>query len=185
MEPTPPDSPPARMARAFSVFVRRDMAAMGMLGFASGLPLAIKGQALQARLADAGMRPSEIGLFSLAGLPFVLKFLWAPLLDLVPPPGPLRHLGRRRGWLVIIQIVLMGLVAGLGQIDPRAHPLALGALAVLVAFAAASQDIVLDALRIEHFKADEQSSALALYVALYRIALLVAAAGTLAAVAGL
>lgn len=185
----PPSERPSpgapRWRDALGVYLSAGMGGMGLLGFVSGLPLAIKGQALQARMADSGMRPSEIGLFSLVGLPYVFKWLWAPLLDAVPPPGPLRHLGRRRGWLVPIQITLMILVAGLGLIDPRAAPWTLALMALAIAFASASQDIVIDALRIERFAAEAQAAALALYVAAYRVALLVAAAGTLALVAGL
>jgi len=185
-----PDSKPAiglprRILNSLTIFARAEMGAMAALGFSSGLPIAIKGQALQARMAEAGMRPSEIGLFSFAGLPYVLKFLWAPFLDALPAPWPFRHLGRRRGWLVCIQLALMAAVICLGLVDPRANPWGLAALAVLVAFTSASQDIVIDALRIERIPADSQSAALSVYVASYRIALLVAAAGTLAAVAGL
>ncbi len=171
--------------RAAQVYIQRNMAAMAALGFASGLPLAIKGQVLQARMADAGMRPSEIGLFSLAGLPFVLKFLWAPLLDILPPPGIFARLGRRRGWLVLIQLLLIGVVVALGLVDPRAAPWTVAVLALGVAFAGANQDIMIDALRIERLGAQDQAAGLAVYIAAYRIALLIAAAGTLAAVAGL
>jgi PAT family beta-lactamase induction signal transducer AmpG len=186
-----PDSPDASAGtkrgflQAAAVYLQRNMAAMAALGFASGLPLAIKGQVLQARMADAGMRPSEIGLFSLAGLPFVLKFLWAPLLDILPPPGIFARLGRRRGWLVLIQILLICAVFGLGLVDPHAAPWTVAALALCVAFAGANQDIMIDALRIERLSAQEQAAGLALYIAAYRMALLIAAAGTLGAVAAL
>ncbi len=146
------------------------------LGFASGLPLLLTYSTLSAWLATGGVRRAAIGTFALVGTPYAFKFLWAPLMDRVPPP---LGLGRRRGWGVTIQILLIGAILALGLCDPKHNLPLMAALAVLVAFLSASQDIVIDAWRVESLSSDEQAPGAALYQSGYRIGMLVAGAGGL------
>src|SRR5208337_2776378 len=106
------------------------------LGFASGLPLLLTFSTLSAWFATAGVSRAAIGAFALVGTPYAFKFLWAPLIDRLPPPIPL---GRRRGWGITIQIILIGAILGLGLCNPKHNLALMAALAVLVAFLSASQ----------------------------------------------
>ena len=146
------------------------------LGFASGLPLLLTYSTLSAWLATAGVRRAAIGTFALVGTPYAFKFLWAPLMDRVPPPLPL---GRRRGWGITIQILLMGAILGLGLCNPKHNLSLMAVLAVVVAFLSASQDIVIDAWRVESLHADQQAPGAAVIQSGYRIAMLVSGAGGL------
>ena len=146
------------------------------LGFASGLPLLLTYTTLAAWLATAGVSRARIGAFALVGIPYALKFLWAPLIDRIPPPIPL---GRRRGWGVTIQLALIAAVLALGCSDPR-HQLGLmSGLALLVAFLSASQDIVIDAWRVEMLTPAQQGPGAGMIQTGYRLAMLVAGAGAL------
>jgi PAT family beta-lactamase induction signal transducer AmpG len=146
------------------------------LGFASGLPLLLTYTTLSAWLATAGVSRARIGAFALVGTPYALKFLWSPLIDRLPPPLPL---GRRRGWGISIQLALIAAVLAMGRCDPR-HNLALMAgLALLVAFLSASQDIVIDAWRVEVLTPDQQGPGAGMIQTGYRIAMLAAGAGAL------
>lgn len=120
------------------------------LGFASGLPFLLTYSTLSAWLATSGVRRAAIGTFALVATPYAFKFLWAPLMDRIPPPIPL---GRRRGWGITIQILLIGAVLGLGLCNPKHNLPLMAALAVVVAFLSASQDIVIDAWRVESWRA--------------------------------
>ena len=147
-------------------------------GFASGLPLLLTNFTLQQWLSESGVSLRAIGATALIGLPYVLKFAWAPIFDRVRP-GPLARLGRRRGWLVPVQAALALALLALGRSHPP-HALALlAALAVAVAVLSASQDVLIDAWRIETYPASRQGNALAAYVWGYRLAMLVAQSGTL------
>jgi MFS transporter, PAT family, beta-lactamase induction signal transducer AmpG len=146
------------------------------LGFASGLPLLLTYSTLSAWLATAGVRRAAIGTFALVGIPYSFKFVWAPLMDRIPPP---LRLGRRRGWGITIQILLMGAVLGLGLCNPKRNLPVMAALAVLVAFLSASQDIVIDAWRVESLNKDQQAPGAAMIQSGYRIAMLVSGAGGL------
>jgi len=146
------------------------------LGFSSGLPLLLTYSTLSAWLATAGVRRAAIGTFALVGTPYAFKFLWAPLMDRVPPPLPL---GRRRGWGITIQILLMGAILGLGLCNPKHNLPLMAGLALLVAFLSASQDIVIDAWRVESLSADQQAPGAAMIQSGYRIAMLVSGAGGL------
>lgn len=146
------------------------------LGFASGLPFLLTYSTLSAWLATVGVRRAEIGTFALVGTPYAFKFLWAPLMDRVSPPLPL---GRRRGWGITIQILLIGAVLALGMCNPKRNLPEMAALAVLVAFLSASQDIVIDAWRVENLDADQQAPGAAMIQSGYRIAMLVSGAGGL------
>ena len=161
------------------------MLAILFLGFASGLPLALTGQTLAVWMTEAGVSLTAIGLFALVGLPYVVKFAWAPAVDAVRIPLLTAWLGRRRAWLIATQLALMAAIVALGGVDPVTAPLATAALALTVAFCSASQDIVIDAFRIESLAEDRQAAGMANYVAGYRVALLVSTAGMFEAVAWL
>ncbi len=155
------------------------------LGFGAGVPLPlVAGQVLRQWFTESGMSLAQIGLTALIGLAYAWKFVWSPALDAIRPPLPL---GRRRGWLVPIQLALIAALLGIALTDPRQGATLTVALAALVAFLSASQDIVVDAWRIEMLGEDEERQAwgLAAYVWGYRAALLVAGAGTLFLVAPL
>ncbi len=150
--------------------------AIGLFGFACGLPLPLSGFTLRYWLSESGVSLQAIGLTASIGLAYTLKFLWAPLLDRVRPlPG----LGRRRGWLLLIQPALALAALGLALGDPGGHPGRIALIAMLVAFLSASQDIVVDAWRIETYPPAAQGAALAAYVWGYRLAMLVAGAGVI------
>ena len=116
-----------------------------VLGFASGLPLALTGQAMQAWLSLEGVDVATIGFLSLVGLPYTFKFLWAPLMDRFDPP----FLGRRRGWLVLTQLALAGVLVLMADTSPKTSMQLFALLAVAVAFLSASQDVVIDAYRTD------------------------------------
>ena len=147
-----------------------------LTGFSSGLPLLLIGSTLQAWMKESGVDLTLIGIFSLVGLPYTLKFLWAPLLDRYVP----LHLGRRRSWMLIAQVMLGISIAAIGFSDPLSSPALVALLAFLVAFFSASQDIVLDAYRREFLADEELGLGSSLYINGYRIAMLVAGAGALA-----
>jgi PAT family beta-lactamase induction signal transducer AmpG len=168
-----------RLARAISVFWDRRVLIVLLLGFSSGLPLALSGSTLTLWMADAGVDIRAIGLYALVGIPYTIKFLWAPIVDAFRAPVLGRMLGHRRGWLVLSQLVLMGTIVFLGSLDPVNAPLMVALAAVIVATASATQDIVIDAFRVEYLDTDKQAAGMAWFVAAYRIALLVSTAGTI------
>ncbi len=145
------------------------------MGFVSGIPLLLTITLLQAWLTDEGISKSTIGLFALVGLPYSLKFLWAPIFDGVT----LSTFGRRRSWMLITQILLIITIIGLGMMDPAMNATNVAILAVLVAFSSASQDIVIDAYRRESLSDEEQTLGASAYVLGYRIGALAAGAGGL------
>lgn len=159
------------------IFLSGRMLTALMMGFSAGLPLLLAtGSVLQAWLSESGADLGTIGLFALVGLPYTLKFLWAPLLDrFVPISG----MGRRRGWLLLIQITLIVAIAGLGLTDPQQSLSGVILAAFLVAFFSASQDIVIDAYRRESLADDEQGLGASLYVNGYRVGLLLSSGGGL------
>lgn len=160
------------MTSIVGVFANRRMATVLSLGFASGLPLYLTGATLQAWLTDAKVDLPTIGRFSLVGLPYTVKFLWSPLLDAYRPPW----LGRRRGWALISQLGLAISLTVMAFLNPAQNLLAFGAVALVVAFCSASQDIVLDAYRTELLRPDELGAGAGVYVMGYRLAMLVSGA---------
>ena len=164
------------MKNWLSVYKDRRQLVILLQGFSSGLPLLLVYSTLSARLAQAGISRTTIGLLLLAQLPYNFKFLWAPLLDRLPPPLPI---GQRRGWAVTLQVLLMAAMIAMGAADPAADIGLLAALGVLVAFLSASQDIVIDAFRIEYLPPEAQGAGSAVTQSGYRIAMFVAGAGAL------
>ncbi|GAB1722074.1 MAG: muropeptide transporter [Nitrospira sp.] len=144
------------------------------LGFASGLPLDLTGGTLQAWLTEAGLDLTTIGLFAYVGLPYTLKFLWAPVMDRIVPPW----LGRRRGWMIVTQTGLAVALTLMALIGPAEGAQVFAALALAVAFLSASQDIVFDAYRTDVLKPEERGLGAATWVMGYRIAMI--ASGSLA-----
>ena len=145
------------------------------MGFVSGVPLLLTITLLQAWLTDEGISKSTIGLFALVGLPYSLKFLWAPIFDAIT----VSKLGRRRGWLLFTQTLLILSIIALGMTNPAMDPYNVALLALLVTFASASQDIVIDAYRRESLTDEEQTLGASAYVLGYRIGALAAGAGGL------
>ena len=143
-----------------------------LMGFSSGLPLLLIGSTLKAWMTDLTMDLTTIGFFSLVGLPYTLKFLWSPFLDRFTIPG----IGRRRGWALTAQVALIASLAALAFADPRHATGMVGALAMLIAFLSASQDIVLDAYRREILSNEELGLGSSLFVNGYRLAMLFAGA---------
>lgn len=151
------------------------MTAILLLGFASGLPFNLTASTLQAWLASAGIDIKTIGIFSLVGLPYSFKVFWAPLLDRYLPP----LLGRRRGWILIYQVALAIAIAAMGWMSPQKTPYLLGMIAVVVAILSASQDIVIDAYRVDVIPPTERALAAAATAFGYKSAAMFAGAFTL------
>ncbi|MGZ8260465.1 MAG: AmpG family muropeptide MFS transporter [Caldimonas sp.] len=164
---TPPPARGASIARLDRGALHR-LAAVTVLGFASGLPLALTGQAMQAWLTADGVDIATIGFLSLVGLPYTFKFLWAPLMDRFEPPW----LGRRRGWLVLTQLALAGAMFWMAATPPASALGAFALLAGLVAWLSASQDVVVDAYRTDLLAAPERGMGSSLNVLGYRLAMI-------------
>ena len=164
-----------KLLTSINPYLEKKMLITLSMGFVSGVPLLLTITLLQAWLTDEGISKSTIGLFALVGLPYSLKFIWAPLFDHFTVSG----LGRRRGWLLITQILLIVSIIILGMSDPAMNPFNVAVLATLVAFSSASQDIVIDAYRRESLTDEEQTIGASAYVLGYRIGALAAGAGGL------
>jgi PAT family beta-lactamase induction signal transducer AmpG len=161
---------------ALSVYADRRVVLILVLGFASGLPLLLVYSTLSAWLSLEHVDRTAVGLFALVQLPYLYKFLWAPLLDHVPPPLPI---GQRRGWGICIQLLLVASIVAMGTLSPTRSLFAMAVLATIVAFLSASQDVVIDAYRVELLGQDQQGAGGAVIQAGYRIAMLVSGAGAL------
>src|SRR5476651_2371921 len=164
---------------ALAVYLKPRVLIVLFLGFSSGLQLALSGATLLVWMRESGVDLGTIGLFALVGTPYTVKFLWAPLTDALDVPLLGRWLGRRRGWLVFTQILLMAAIVFLGSTNPAQAPGLVAVGALLVAAASATQDIVVDAFRVESLPENEQAAGMASYVAAYRIGMLVSTAGAL------
>src|SRR3954466_3170816 len=162
-----------------AVYRRPRLLAILFMGFSSGLPLALTAGTLSYWLADIRGSLTTIGYFSLVGISYNLKFLWSPLIDRMPIPFLTARLGRRRGWLLVIQFLLALAILALGMTDPRVDAVATALAAVVVAFLSASQDIVIDAYRIELLLPEEQGAGAAATQWGYRFGMLAAGAGAL------
>lgn len=170
----------ARLKEGVLIYSKAQILAVLLLGFASGLPLALTGGTLTFWLSEEGLTRTTIGLFAAVGTPYALKFLWSPLIDGLRVPGLTRRFGRRRSWMLVIQAALIGAIIALGLSNPAENIMQTAVLAVVLAFFSASQDIVIDAYRIESLTEDEQAAGAAALITGYRIAMLVSGGGSLA-----
>jgi PAT family beta-lactamase induction signal transducer AmpG len=166
-------------AETFVVYFQRRVLVVLLLGFSSGLPIILVGSTLQAWMTQNGIDIRTIGLISAVAVPYNIKFLWAPLVDTLEVPVLSPLLGRRRGWLLLTQVWLILAILLLGLCDPAASIAVIVVCAVFVATASATQDIVIDAFRIESLSESEQGAGMASYVAAYRVGALVSGAGAL------
>lgn len=153
-------------------FTNRRMAIVFLTGFSSGLPLALTGSTLKAWMRNLGLDLTTIQVFSLVGLPYTLKFLWAPLMDRYVPP----FLGRRRGWMLLTQVLLATFIAAIGFFNPVDSLGLVTILAVGIAFFSSSQDIAIDAYRTEILHKDEFGAGAGVNTAAYRIAMQISGA---------
>jgi PAT family beta-lactamase induction signal transducer AmpG len=187
---TAPEAAPPATTRhpswreGLAVYLQRRVLIVLLLGFSSGLPLALSGSTLLVWMSESGVDLGTIGLFALVGTPYTLKFLWAPLVDALHVPFFTRAFGRRRGWLLFSQLLLIGSILLLALTDPARSPLFVALGALLVAAMSSTQDIVVDAFRVESLPESEQAAGMASYVAAYRIGMLVSTAGALFIVSG-
>lgn len=164
---------------AAAVYRHPRVVAILFLGFSSGLPLALTGQTLSLWLKDEGLSLTAIGLFAAVGTPYALKFLWAPVMDKARLPVLTALLGRRRSWLIAAQAALIAATLALGFSDPAANVGLAAVLALAVAFASASQDVVIDAYRVEILEEHQFAAGAAAIVFGYRVGMLVSGAGAL------
>jgi MFS transporter, PAT family, beta-lactamase induction signal transducer AmpG len=179
MDSTPQPTRRASMAQTLAVYLQRRVLIVMFLGFSSGLPLALSGSTLAIWMRESGVNLGTIGLFALVGTPYTIKFAWAPLIDALDVPILSRLLGRRRGWLLLSQFLLIAAIVFLALCDPSRSAFVVALGAVLVATASATQDIVVDAFRVESLIESEQAAGMASYVAAYRIGMLASTAGAL------
>lgn len=176
---------PARTGRldgwlaALRVYLEPASWRMLLLGFSAGLPLLLVLGTLSFRLREAGVDRTTIGYLSWVGLAYGFKWAWAPLVDRLPLPVLTRWLGRRRSWLLVAQLAIVGGLAGMAWADPRTQLQTLVLFALLVAFGSATQDIALDAYRIESADTDRQAALAAAYQTGYRLAMIWSGAGVL------
>lgn len=164
---------------SWTVYLDPKVLTIMVLGFSSGLPLALSGSTLTRRLAESGVDRATIGVFAMVSLPYALKFCWAPLIDRLPVPFLTRRLGQRRSWALLSQFGLLCAIALLGTRDPTVDVALVALAATVVAFFSASQDIVVDAYRVEALAVDKQAAGSAIYVLGYRLGMVVSGAGAL------
>ena len=153
--------PRRSLTDALAVYLKRRVLIILFLGFSSGLPLALSGTTLLVWMRESGVNLGTIGLFALVGTPYTIKFLWAPLIDALDVPVLSRFFGRRRGWLLLSQFLLIAAIVFLGFCDPAASAFVVALGALLVATASATQDIIVDAFRVESLDESEQAAGMA------------------------
>ena len=166
---------PRRNASLLAVFQERKMVFILLLGFSSGLPLYLTSRTLQAWLTIEGVDLTTIGLFSLVAIPYSLKFAWSPILDRFS----LSRLGRRRGWMICSQILLLVSIATMALVNPSESITLVATVAISIAFLSATQDIAIDAYRTDILQQREIGAGAALNVLGYRLALIITGAGAL------
>src|SRR5215510_9873381 len=182
-----PETATARpsFADTLAVYLKPRVLIVLFLGFSAGLPLALSSSTLLVWMREVGVDLGVIGLFALVGTPYTIKFLWAPVVDALDAPVLSALFGRRRGWLLFSQLLLIVSIVLLAFSDPAQSPwYVVFAAALFVATASATQDIVIDAFRIESLSESEQAAGMASYVAAYRIGMLASTAGALFLVSG-
>src|SRR5437660_1774106 len=181
---TPTQSTTPSWRDGLAVYTQPRVLIVLLLGFSSGLPLPLSGSTLLVWMRESGVDLVSIGLFAMVGTPYTLKCLWAPLVDALHVPFFTRAFGRRGGWLVFSQLLLIGAILLLALTDPARSPLFVALGALLVATMSSTQDIVVDAFRVESLPESEQAAGMASYVAAYRIGMLISTAGALFIVSG-
>ncbi|MFD0669382.1 AmpG family muropeptide MFS transporter [Ramlibacter sp. MAHUQ-53] len=179
LNPKPDAGRLAGWIAALRVYLEPASWRMLLLGFSAGLPLLLVLGTLSFRLREAGIDRTTIGYLSWVGLAYGFKWAWAPLVDRLPLPLLTRWLGRRRSWLLLSQVAIAAGLAGMALSDPKLQLQAVVACALVVAFASATQDIALDAFRIESADADRQAALAAAYQTGYRLAMIWSGAGVL------
>jgi len=170
---------PPKTDTAWATYLDRHIAAVAVMGFASGLPLFLSSSTLAARLADAGVDLTTIGLFAAVGVPYTLKFLWAPIIDGWRLPLLERRLGHRRAWILVAQLGVVASLIALAATDPVRAPWWTALAAFALSACSATQDIAIDAYRVELVEPDRQAAAAAAAVFGYRMAMLASGAGAL------
>jgi PAT family beta-lactamase induction signal transducer AmpG len=174
-----PDKTKKPWREVFAVYAEAPTLRMLLLGFSAGLPLLLVFGTLSFWLREAGINRTTIGYLSWVGLAYAFKWVWAPLVDRMPIPVLTRLLGRRRSWLLLSQLVIISALMGIGLTDPRLALTPVVWCALAIAFGSATQDIALDAYRIESADTDRQAALAAAYQTGYRIAMIWAGAGAL------
>ena len=164
---------------SLAIYLRAPVITMLFLGFSAGLPFLLVFSTLSAWLRSDGVEVAAIGFFAWIGMLYSIKFFWAPVVDRLPLPLLTRHLGQRRGWMLLAQALIVAGLVGLAGVDPVGHLPLVAAFALLVAFGSATQDIAIDAFRIESAPEDIQAAMASTYIIGYRGGLLAAGAGAL------
>ncbi|MCE0731248.1 MFS transporter [Halomonas sp. G15] len=164
---------------SLAIYLRAPVITMLFLGFSAGLPFLLVFSTLSAWLRSDGVEVAAIGFFAWIGMLYSIKFFWAPVVDRLPLPLLTRHLGQRRGWMLLAQALIVAGLVGLAGVDPEGHLPLVAAFALLVAFGSATQDIAIDAFRIESAPEDIQAAMASTYIIGYRGGLLAAGAGAL------
>lgn len=173
------DTPSLPKAEGLKVYLQPRVIGMLFLGFSAGLPLLLVGGTFSAWLRDLGVELAAIGFLSWVGMAHSIKVLWAPLIDRLPVPLLTRLMGRRRSWMFLAQLVIAGGLFGMAMSDPLEQIELVAIWAVLVAFGSATQDVAIDAYRVEAEARHRQAAMAATYVTGYRVAILAAGAGAL------
>ena len=177
VEPQP--SQPMSWREAILIYRRKPALVMILLGFAAGLPLLLVFSTMTAWLRDVGVEKTAIGFFAWVGITYSIKVIWAPVVDRFRWPLLFALFGQRRSWIMVAQGVIAAGLFGLAQLNPEQSLLWIAVVAVVIAFASATQDIAIDAFRIESAVGEHQGALSAAYILGYRLALLVAGAGAL------
>jgi len=178
------DAPePQPWRKTIGIYFHPRVASMLFLGFSAGLPYLLVFSTLTAWLTEAGVSRASIGFFSWIGISYSIKILWAPVVDRVQLPLLGRWLGKRRSWILLAQLLIAAGLVGMALTEPAQNLSRFALLALLVAFGSATQDVAIDAWRIEAASVERQAAMSAVYVFAYRLALLVAGAGALYLVA--
>ena len=164
--------------RVIKIYTQPRVLLVFLLGILSGLPLALTASTVSIWLTEVGVSKAAIGLFAMVGTPYALKFLWAPLVDHLELPF-IGKFGRRRAWLVFSQFVLVLALLGMAAVHPAQHTIVFALFALVVAIASATQDIVIDAYRVELLPAEERGAGAAAIVCGYRVGMLLSGAGAL------
>lgn len=180
----PPGGAKRSWRESFETYFHRRVLGMWFLGFSAGLPLLLVFSTLSLWLAESGVSKASIGFFAWIGITYSVKVFWSPIVDQIRIPWLTRRLGQRRSWMLAGQIGIMAGLAGMALTDPQANLTQIALFGVLVAFSSSTQDIAIDAYRIEAADVDYQAAMSAMYIFGYRIAMLVAGAGALYVAAG-